>query len=564
MKFDQKVIEKTGFVIIFLTALLIRFVNLGNLPLSDAEASIALDSLKLLSDNANQYASNVLLSNFIAAFIYIFGNSGFVVRFFPALIGTLMVISPFLFHDYLKRNLIYILSVWIAIDPLFIALSRQINSSILCVLVLTLLVYFVLKNKSIPVGIFSGLLLLCGSSFWYGFIPIIIIYLINSLNKNRIYDFNLMIKLDLKRVIISFVFTILIIGTFGFSFPSQFGGIAQGAIDYFAGWGISTGKSLLNILRAIFIYEFPVIGFALLGLLTHKINYNKLVGILAIDLLMNVFLLFVYPSRLLEFSIWLLLPLIIFASFFISNFINISKMDIKLVSLISGIGFVILGFLTLILMNLFTNTFSSNPNPISKTLMIVAGVVLVLFAIFLIGWSLSWKIAGKSILMVSIVYFGIYTLSAGLNSTGLRLPFANEMLYLQPVPVSEDLIINTIENYSEWYHGNKSFGQIQVVNIDFPSLKWALRNFENVEHVKNFSINSNPEFIITSLDQTISMTESYKGQDFEWYSTPAWDLFIPNEWANWLLSRRVPNNLMQQNGLILWVRNDLFPGNLTQ
>ncbi len=135
------------------------------------------------------------------------------------------------------------------------------------------------------------------------------------------------------------------------------------------------------------------------------------------------------------------------------------------------------------------------------------------------------------------------------------------MLHLNPIPISEKILVSTIENYSEWTHGSKHEAEIQVINIDYPSLNWALRNFENIEFVNHFSISANPEFVITKFDQTIEAADSYKGQDFEWIATPIWNLLIPNEWANWVLSRRIPTNLQQQDLIILWVRNDLFPGN---
>ena len=67
-------------------------------------------------------------------------------------------------------------------------------------------------------------------------------------------------------------------------------------------------------------------------------------------------------------------------------------------------------YISAVLINLMTNATSLTQSPVSKTIMVIAGVVLVLFAIFLIGWSLSWKIAGKSLLIIFMVYFGIYTL----------------------------------------------------------------------------------------------------------------------------------------------------------
>ena len=566
MTVEKKIIQNIAFFIVFTFAILVRFLNLGNLPLSDFEAKIALNSSQILSGNNAHFTSDVFLTNINAMFIYLFGNSNFVVRLFSAVFGTLLVFTPFLFRKVIDNKFLFVISVWMAIDPVLISLSRQINSSLLCLFFGVLLIYYIRQKNEIATGIFSTILLLCGTSFWFGTFPLIVMFVYRTFRKSKTNEnengFSAFIdQFRIKRYLISLVVSLVFISTFGLVFRSQFVGVLQGLIDYFQGWGLSSTVNIMEIVRAIIIYEFPLIIFGLLGIILFSRTFNKYLGLIAIWLFLSIIHFITYPIISIANSVWVVIPLLIFGSLFIRKYAFDPGQNRKIIGLISGIGFVLMEFLTLITINLMTNAASLAQSPISKTIMVIAGVVLVLFAIFLIGWSLSWKIAGKSLLFIFIVYFGIYTLSAGWNGAGLRSPYENDMLYLNPIPVSEKLLISTIENYSEWNHGSKQEGQIQVVNIDYPGLKWALRNYENIEFVNNFSITSNPEFVITKIDQTIEAVDSYKGQDFEWISTPIWNLLIPNEWANWVLSRRIPTNLLQQDLFILWVRNDLFPGN---
>ena len=566
MKVEKIIIQKITFFIVLTFAILIRFLNLGNLPLSDFEAKLALNSLHILSGNDAYFTSDVFLTNINAVLIYLFGDSNLVVRLFSAFVGTLLVFTPFLFRKVVDNKLLFIISLWLAIDPVLVSLSRQINSSLLCVLFGVLLIYFILKKDEIATGIFSSLLLLCGKSVWFGFFPLMVLFVYRMFRNSKTKDNENGISTFLdqfraKRYFISLAVSLVLLSTFGFIFRSQFVGVIQGLLDYFQGWGSSSAVKVMDLFRAIFIYEFPVIFLGLLGIILFSRSINKYYSLLAVWLFLSIIHLLTYPSVSIANSVWLVIPFIIFGSLFIRKYALDPGQNRKIIGLISGIGFVLMEFLTLISINLMTNSATLTQSPVSKTIMVIAGVVLVLFAIFLIVWSLSWKIAGKSLLFIFLVYFGIYTLSAGWNGAGLRSPYENDMLHLNPIPISEKILVSTIENYSEWTHGSKHEAEIQVINIDYPSLNWALRNFENIEFVNHFSTSANPEFVITKFDQTIEAADSYKGQDFEWIATPIWNLLIPNEWANWVLSRRIPTNLQQQDLIILWVRNDLFPGN---
>ncbi|MHB8134012.1 MAG: hypothetical protein ACYDH1_07275 [Anaerolineaceae bacterium] len=565
MKTNYKEIEKIVLIIIFIFAIFIRFLNLGTLPLSDLEAKIAVQSSQLLSGSDSYVNSDTLLTNLIAGLMYIFENSEWVVRFFSALAGALFIFTPLLFRSYFNKSTLLIISLWIAVDPGMLALSRQINSSLLVVFFGILFFFSYIKQKPIWMGIFGGVLLLCGVSFWFGFVPILCLLIYFSITKWRTKDLEFENKLfndrnQIRKFFYSLVVSIIIFGTFSLFFPKQLSGMAQGFVDYLQGWKLNSGVSSWELIRAMLVYDFPVFIFGILGLIISKRILTKKERLIGVWLVLNFVHLLVYPSRQIDDSIWIIFPLILYGSLFMNHFGKLEESESKLVLLISGIGFIVLGFLTLISINLLSNSTVTNQSPISKTILIVAGIVLVLFAIFLIGWSLSWRIAGKSILYIVILHFGIYTLSAGWNAAGLRLPYENEMWYLGSKPVNEDLVVTTLEDYSDWNYGHKYEANIQVAGLNYPALKWALRNFENVEYIENISKSSRPDMIITKSDQTVELEESYKGQDFEWSAKPIWDLLISSEWTNWILSRRIPASMKEKDPIILWIRNDLFPG----
>jgi hypothetical protein len=213
-------------------------------------------------------------------------------------------------------------------------------------------------------------------------------------------------------------------------------------------------------------------------------------------------------------------------------------------------------------LKIFSPAWQQTQNSSWSVLLVIFGMLLILLAIFLVGWTISWKTAGKSFLFLSAIYLGIYTISASWNAGGLRIPYQNEMWWLDSIPVEEDLVTSTINNNSEWNNGFAKNVQIQVVNLEYPSIQWALRVYDDVQFTNIFPTTSNPQMIISRFDEQIAMVDSYRGQDFTWSEKPYWSFLSNSDWETWLLARRIPEEKNEKLNIMLWVRNDLFPGSV--
>jgi len=565
MRAERKRIELASFLVIFAIAIFIRFLNLGKLPFGDVEAATALQALRLSQGSALQPAGNVLLTNLMAAWMFLFGNEAWGARFFSALAGSLLVMLPFIFKKHFNQRVLIVISFWLAIDPGFVAMSRQINSTGLAILLSGLAYLAFLEQKSIWLGILSGLLLLSGSSFWFGLIPIALAFAITYLRKStggaaRIEPVRVFDWLNRPKFVIAFLLTLVLAGTFGFIFLSQFNGIISAILSLFSQPSIENQLSFRSIIRMLLLYQFPLLFFGLTGLFTIRKQSATLFQFLVFWLFFVVIALLLVPAKAIPYVLWLELPLVIAAASFLVRGFNIAEEDLHSIALIGGIGIAVFGFLILISNNLFTGIINTSQSPVSKEFLIIAGIVMVLIAIFLIGWSLSWRVAGKSLLIVAVFYSLLFTVSAAWNASGLRLPYQNEMWTLSQIPKDSDLLIKTISEYSLWNHGNAFAAEILVVSFDSPSLEWELRDFNNVNFVNHFSSASNPELIITPANQQIEMLQSYRGEGFSYFSGPNWTVLIPSEWRKWVLTRQIPANMVDRTDIILWVRNDLFPG----
>ncbi len=554
--------ELIAYFTIFLIAIVFRFSNLGFIPLSDVEARLALDSYSLNNASINVNSPQVFLSNITAIIFYIFGENNFLVRIIPALTGCLLVISPIFFRRFFNKKFLLILSFWMAIDPGFVALSRQVNSSMLLLFFGLITVLSILNKKYEFSGIFLGLMLLCGISFWLAIIPLFLSIMILKFSKNSVLDPIVFEIQDIpwKKILIYFGGAVVLGSTAGFIYPGQFGNILNGFLGYMNGWTGPNFTSFWFLIRTLAIYDLPLLFFGFIGLVWLTRNFRDRGYAIGTLLFFNLLQLLVYPQRNVEMLIWVMLPLLISASIYLNSHISLYGINKKTIISVVSFGLVFLGFMTLISLKIGSSAWQQTGNNSWSILLVLFGLVLIVLAILLIGWTISWETAEKSFLFLLIIYFGVYSISASWNSGGLRASYQNEMWWIDNVPTEEDLVTGTINDFSEWNGGSKNNAQIQVVNLDYPSIRWALRGYKNIEFIDVLPNLDNPQMIISRIDEQIAMVDSYRGQDFSWIVKPDWSFLTNSEWETWFLSRSLPIEKQESFKIILWVRNDLFSG----
>jgi hypothetical protein len=125
-------------------------------------------------------------------------------------------------------------------------------------------------------------------------------------------------------------------------------------------------------------------------------------------------------------------------------------------------------------------------------------------------------------------------------------------------PIEEgDLLVKTLGDFSEWKTGNRNGLDVTVVDINLPSLKWALRGVEQVQYLDFLPADNQPSILITKDQQDLALAASYSGQGFVWEQGPAWSLIFPLEWPRWMIYREAT---LEKRMVVLWIRTDIFPG----
>ena len=114
----------------------------------------------------------------------------------------------------------------------------------------------------------------------------------------------------------------------------------------------------------------------------------------------------------------------------------------------------------------------------------------------------------------------------------------------------------TINDLSEWNHGDKESLEIVSVGVNDPSLQWLLREYE-VMYVSALAPAASPEIIIAPIYENGGWSAPYTGQDFVIRQYPNWSLLFAREWQQWYVHRNVD---VTRELVILWTRTDIFPG----
>ena len=341
-------------------------------------------------------------------------------------------------------------------------------------------------------------------------------------------------------------------------------GIGYGIFTYLNSFTQLSIFTLSDLVRGLLFYEIAAILFGVIGTV-YIMRKNQIAGLFLTGMItFSIVQIVLMTEKTIVMNAIITLSLMIAGSFFINQHLFIPRQLKTKIVVVTLIALAILFFISLAFMSMFATSFQGEQENTLRIFFIIAGFALIIGAGLLAGWAISWEIAGKSFLLLSISYLLIFTTSASVNASGLRYPYQNEILSINPVPIEHDLLIQTLENYSEWNYGDKKSINIHILGDQPASLYWAIRNFENISSGHVIPMDVKIDAIISNADQNLVQVDAFRGQDILWTSRPAWSSMNANETTQWLLTRRAPQDMLMQKTNIVWIRNSLFPAADTQ
>jgi hypothetical protein len=607
MNLKRITFEYILFAAALMLGLVIRFTNLGSAPLSDNEASWALQALALAQGGSSAVAENLTAATgpqpayvvLTGLLFTIYGSSNFLARFWPALAGGLLVLTPILISrpdkpHLLERNAAVILAFGLALAPGLVASSRLAGSPMMAVsftlLALGFLYASVEDNRGLPIlsGFTAGIALLSGTAVISGLIilalTLAVAYLFVRIQKSsmsahadsaeistNVLPVPRLSSTEIKYFSGSLAITILLIGTCFFRYPQELAAWFETLPAYLQGWAAPSEVPALRMTAALLLYHPVAVVFGLVGAIrglffSTRPNDKWLVRLSLAWVVIGLIVVLLYPSRQTADLAWIIPPIWILAAWDLQHYLP--EGNVNPISMIQAMLLMLLmGLLWYSLASISTIT-SANGFPaieiqsvdreiLARYVVIIGILALGALTTVLIQLGWSWEVSRLGLAWGVLGGLALFSVSMLWGTTYLRANQPEELWAPTPLTDETDLFANTLHDLSSWNTGRPDSIDI-VSEVNTPSMRWVLRNFNKTRYFDQFSSNELPSILITRQGgETPTLTASYRGQDFNWWTTPAWSTALPPDFIGWLTFRRAP---IQEEKIILWVRGDRFPG----
>lgn len=545
--------DHVWFVLALGLALFLRLLRLGEIPLSDDEARWALQALEVSSGLRPEMGANPAYVLFTALVFFLFHAGDFTARLIPALAGSLLVLAPALFAEKIGRRAAVVLAFLLAIEPGLLAISRLAGSPILAVTAVVFSVGFWQAGRKGLSGAFAGLALLSGPAAWLGGVALGIAWLLANLVRGS----GLSVSLDRQAwqpFGIGLVAAYLLAGSLFLFAPGGLGAGMLALPEFFAGWLAVSGTSMVTLLLALPSYALLGLVFGLIGLVRGWFEGHKAVPVLAFWFLAGLLVVLGYPSRQVADLAWVLLPLYALAAIEIDRYIRPVQGGLW-----ETLGMLVLSLSLLFFAGLNFMTIANIPlDDTSLSLRWVAFlgsfVILVLSAVLVgLGWSVQSSLQGTAWGLLAALL--VYTFSVGTGAAQLRTHRTVQMWPSGPQTAQADVLLNQMGGLARWKVGVPGGLDVQVVSINSPALRWALRDWTLTES-SALPADVSPAFLLTPASlPTPELEAGYRGTDLVWRRSPGWDTAIPLDWMRWFAVREINQS---EEVIILWVRNDIF------
>lgn len=577
--------ESVLYGIAFILAIALRFINLGALPLSDTEASWALQALHVAQGTHPLLGPQPIYVLSTSLLFFLFGTSNFLARFVPALTGCALIFVPYLFRERLKPVPSLLLTIFLALDPGLVSLSRQAGSLMPALTFVLLTWSFWWQKRPRAAGVFGGLALLSGPSTWAGLLGLGLAWILRRTmetppaaardekqadTEEASQSVESVRRGNLKAALIYGGVTILLAGTLFFLSPNGLSAWLSALPVYLAGWVHPSGVFGGRMLFALFAYEPLAVLFGLVAVLRGWLLRRKRYIHLSLWLLTALLVALFYQARQVGDLAWVLVPLWTLAALEFSNHTRIYfderrevfgvALLVVILSLFAWQDYAGIALdprnpanITSNIVSLGDRTLIANLPPTRYVLLIsvflLLGISLLMVAF---GWSMRTARLG-SVWGITIA-LGLYSLGVAWGATGLRTPTGWELWWPDRQPDQAALLLSTVNEQSQWSTGDDFSQDVTILSIDSPALEWLLHD-RPVQTVPALDPEEAPAIVVSQQTESLSLPIAYRGQDFTWRREPTWGSLTIYDWIKWSVFRELPYNA---ETVIVWVRNDLF------
>jgi hypothetical protein len=545
----------------FLLALALRMASLARMPLSDSEATLALQALALSRGQQSLVAPYPAYLGLTSAWMFLMGDGQWIARFWPAVASSFLVLCPAFFKKQLGGTAALLLSFFLALDPAMLAVSRQVDGPAIALFCVALFGGLFIRREAAYAGIAAGLALLSGPRLWPGLLGIGLAYLASrrlGLSREKETGREAPVPgFEWMKFTWFLLGTVFFAGTLFFFFPRGLSAMAAGLPAFLNGWAVGSGVPASLLAAAVVGYEFLLLFLGGWGSVRGLAGKDPLDIFLLIWWLVSLVIALIYPARQVSDLAWSILPLAALATRQSARVFHVPPADLLPTLGQAALSGLIFGFISLTLLAMVNNPQFLHAR--EYWIRLLGAAVLLIASVALIAWGWSKDVSFRGLSWGGVALLGIYSISSAWNVAGLSSRSGLELWDIQQALPDEKLLVETIDQVNQHHTAVSGGNDIVVAGLASPALQWALRGYPKVDFVLQYPVGSAPAFIITRDQPDLTFAVPYRGQDFVLAQDVSWELLNAQDWLRWVAFRAVPEEALLNEKMILWARTDLFP-----
>jgi hypothetical protein len=595
----QPTLEHAIYLVALVIAIGLRFLNLGALPLSDYEATWALQALHITQGLHPALGPNPAYVHLTAIFFYIFGAANFLARFWPALAGCALVLSAWFMRGRIGRIPALVLAFGLAVDPGLVAMSRLAGGPMLAVAFLVFAGLMWLDDHRSLAGLFAGLAVLSGPSVWFGLLGLVLAWALISVidrrsaarlqekteeaqsNENdgknpgelpgekpvapalEIKPDDVpsvpaqetgrnLLKGNYSSALAWGLGTLIALGSLFLLSPVGLSAFIDSFVEFLRGWWTLSDTQIWQPLLALPAYEILPLGFGIAAAVRGILKRDTVSIRLALWALVALILALIYPGEQVTDLGWALLPLWALAAVELGHHFDFAGRNLWEIAGVLVLVDSLLVFGWLNLAGITTLPLDTQDARMHLSLLL-AVVILILLSLLLVraGWSGATARLGG--VWSAVLVLSAFTLAMSTGAAGIRQPLTVELWQPEPRTGRVDVLLSVASQISDLNAGYAAQLPLTILAVDSPALHWLFRDWQ-VTDTTALTPDANPPLVISTVDK-LSLAAAYRGEALPLPEVADWGHATSSDWLKWFVYRQMP--ILRQE-VIFWVRSDLM------
>ncbi len=557
------------FLLIGVAAAIMRFGNLGRLPLSPTEADAALGIWHFWQPGTVTAGTTAVTVQspayfaFTALLTQLFGFSDAVMRAVPALFGVGLVLLPWLLRHQLGNVGALVTSWLLAISPLATIASRTANGDTAALFALLLLLIAWVRYHESGDGRWLYILMaalalgLTSSAFFYGgLLTLLLAYLVDGALLG-LADRTWPQRALWRKTAVFGLVVFLAIGTLFFWYLPALGSAAGLLGQWLQAFGFSGGIAALgNPFLALARYEIALLPLGVVALFWAARHYDRLANI-AILWLGALLVLLLLQWGQMSNALLVLLPGYLLVGRLAADVLD--NLSDGLTWLFTA-GLTVLGGLMFVNVARFARVVSYNPQDLQNIWLALFAFSFTAVTVYFF-WAWAQKPTYQALILASLLIFSFYHWG---TAWWLSHEAANDLRerWVQAPTADDDtqVLLKTLHEISTQATGS-DVGLEILSSVDTPVLRWYLRGFPNATLGHTIPATAQAAVLITPQNSEANFGADYFGSDYGLLRTgllpeslgsplPTLDTF---RW--WLFHES--RAIVEEARVVLWIRADL-------